>query len=455
MNAKQTRPASDQPDPDVLQRLSRFERRGLLLVELIAALTLLLWLAGARLPWVPEIVWAMKFNTAVGLLLLCQALRRSAPLASLRDQRIAVLAAAAVLALSTLALYGHLAGVALPIDTLIVQDRAQISPGRVPWPAAVTLLLAALCVLGQRNVRKLWARLADAAVIALIGIVLMLLSGFLFGATGWFGDAGPPPTAPQAMICLMLLGFVIAARRTQYGFNAVLVGIGIGSRIARTVLPYAIGLPFAFVLLRVWASDEGLLSRAYANGISVSLQALMFMGIVIWMAARINRLESELRHMSLADELTQVNNRRGFALLAEQALRVAHRERLPVMLFFFDLDGLKRINDTLGHDTGSDFIRKVAELLKTSFREGDVVGRIGGDEFVVLAIDHDSPAEETLRRIEALAEQKGAAENLPYAIAFSSGHAAVDTNAADALDQALQVADQRMYQAKTAKRAQR
>ncbi len=293
----------------------------------------------------------------------------------------------------------------------------------------------------------------DAAVVLMLGIVLMLLSGFLFSATGWFGDAGPPPTPPQAMLCLMLAAFVITARRTMYGFNAVLVGIGIGSRIARSVLPYAIGLPFLLVLVRTWVSEEGLLSLAYATGISVSVQALLFLGIVIWMALRINVLESELRHMSLADELTGIHNRRGFMLLAEQALRVAHRERLPALLFFFDLDGLKRVNDTLGHDAGSGFLRKVAEVLKTSFRDGDVVARIGGDEFVVLAIDHDLPAEQTLRRVEARAAAIRERDLLPYEIAFSSGCARVDISDPQALGKALQLADERMYAAKKARKA--
>jgi diguanylate cyclase (GGDEF)-like protein len=291
--------------------------------------------------------------------------------------------------------------------------------------------------------------------VMLVGSVLMLLSGFFFSATGWFGAAGPPPTAPQTIVCLMLLGFVIAARRALHGFKAVLVGIGIGSRIARMVLPYAIGLPFVLVLAQTWVAANGLLDAAYATGISLSLKILMFLGIVIWMALRINLLESELRHMSLADELTGIHNRRGFRLLAEQALRVAHRERLPALLFFFDLDGLKRINDTLGHDAGSDFLRKVADVLSTSFRDGDVVARIGGDEFVVLAIDHDLPAEQTLRRVEARAAAIREREGLPYELAFSSGCARVDFNDDRALDKALQLADERMYAAKKARKAAR
>jgi diguanylate cyclase (GGDEF)-like protein len=449
MDAIPGKPASDQPDLAIVQRLATFEARALILVEVIAAASLLLWLAHASMGGVPAELLGMRLATAVAMLLLFQSLRRSGQQASTNGRRAAATLQCAVAVIALLSLGGHL---------MRGEVAAQAAPGLgdlIPWPSALALLFAALGALGARIVRMPLALLIDTAIVLLMGIVLMLLSGFLFGATGWFGDAGPPPTAPQTILCLMLIGFAVAARRTLYGFNAVLVGIGIGSRIARTVLPYAIALPFLLVLARTWIAEQGLLSEAYATGISVSVQALMFLGIVIWMALRINVLESELRHMSLADELTGINNRRGFMLLAEQALRVAHRERLPALLFFFDLDGLKRVNDTLGHDIGSDFLRKVADVLKSSFREGDVVARIGGDEFVVLAIDHDLPTEQTLRRASARAPTIREREQLPFEIAFSSGCAQVDINGQHALSKALQLADERMYEAKKARKAAR
>jgi diguanylate cyclase (GGDEF)-like protein len=447
MDAVPGKPASDQPDLTIVQRLAAFEARALVFVEVIAAASLLLWLAQASMGGVAAELLGMRLVTALALLLLCQSLRRSGQQASTNGRRVAAILQCAVAFIALFSLGGHL----MRGDVV-----AQAAPGigdLIPWPSSLALLFAALGALGARIVRMPSALLIDAGIVLLMGIVLMLLSGFLFGATGWFGDAGPPPTAPQTILCLTLIGFAIAARRTLYGFNAVLVGIG--SRIARMVLPYAMALPFLFVLGRTWVSEAGFMSEAYATGISVSVQALMFLGIVIWMALRINLLESELRHMSLADELTGINNRRGFMLLAEQALRVAHRERLPALLFFFDLDGLKRVNDTLGHDVGSDFLRRVADVLSTSFREGDVVARIGGDEFVVLAIDHDLPTEQTLRRIAARAATIREREQLPYEIAFSSGCAQVDVNDPQALSKALQLADERMYEAKKVRKAAR
>ncbi len=438
---------SSRPDLAVIQQLVRVESLALTGVELVATTTLLLWLAHALGADLPAALLGMRLPTAIALLLLCRSLRRSDRPAATRGHRLTVASLGLVALMALCSLLGHL---------LLLPGVAASTPGLgdlIPWPTALALLFCVTSTLGVRVVRLPWTLLVDAAMVALAGMVLMLMSSFLFGTTGLFGAVSPLPTAPQTILCLMLVAFVSTARRMQTGFHAVLVGVGIGSRIARLVLPYAIALPFLLVLVRTWAAREGLISEAYATGISVSLQVLLFLGIVIWMGFRINVLESELRHMSLADELTGIHNRRGFMMLAEQALRVAHRERLPALLFFFDLDGLKRINDTLGHDIGSDFLRRVAGVLKASFREGDVVARIGGDEFAVLAVDHDLSAEQTLSRVQARAAMVAARERLPYEIAFSSGWTSVDFNDAEALSAALQRADARMYAAKRARRA--
>jgi diguanylate cyclase (GGDEF)-like protein len=91
------------------------------------------------------------------------------------------------------------------------------------------------------------------------------------------------------------------------------------------------------------------------------------------------------RRISMNDELTGLHNRRGFHLAAEQYLKTARRENRKTVLFFFDLNGLKIINDTLGHDMGDQAISDVATILKKTFRDSDILGRLGGDEFVVLA----------------------------------------------------------------------
>jgi diguanylate cyclase (GGDEF)-like protein len=101
------------------------------------------------------------------------------------------------------------------------------------------------------------------------------------------------------------------------------------------------------------------------------------------------RQQDRLRAMSMSDEMTGLHNRRGFLMLAEQHARMAQREGVPFAIVFLDLNGLKTINDTLGHDAGDQSIRSAAKVLRATFRDSDIISRLGGDEFVALLVNTD------------------------------------------------------------------
>lgn len=82
-------------------------------------------------------------------------------------------------------------------------------------------------------------------------------------------------------------------------------------------------------------------------------------------------------------------------------MRSARRSNQSCLLFFIDLDGLKKINDIHGHEAGDLAIIAAAQVLKAAFRDSDVVARIGGDEFVVLAIDVGEPADVLSTRVQS------------------------------------------------------
>ena len=139
--------------------------------------------------------------------------------------------------------------------------------------------------------------------------------------------------------------------------------------------------------------DRGL---SAASGPAESLLALQaFIGLTAVMALTLaaavtGRRESEsalrnysveMEQLALTDELTGLRNRRGFLVLADQALRMSRRTRAKCALVFIDLDGLKRMNDTRGHAAGDALIADAAGVIGRVFRESDVVGRVGGDEF--------------------------------------------------------------------------
>src|SRR5438132_6011309 len=97
------------------------------------------------------------------------------------------------------------------------------------------------------------------------------------------------------------------------------------------------------------------------------------------------RAEAALQSLSLVDELTGLYNRRGFLAVTEQHLAAIRRNKKVPVVLYADLDGLKQINDSLGHHEGDRALVKSAEIFKETFRSSDILGRIGGDEFVVLA----------------------------------------------------------------------
>ncbi len=156
-------------------------------------------------------------------------------------------------------------------------------------------------------------------------------------------------------------------------------------------------------------------------------------------------IEDESRRLSLTDELTGLHNRRSFFLLAEQLLRNSRRNGLPCLLFFFDLDGLKKINDAHGHEAGDLAIMASAQVLKAAFRENDVVARIGGDEFVALAVDIGEPTELISARIRALVDEFNSSDHCRYPIGLSIGAICCSPQELKPLAELLANADALMY----------
>jgi diguanylate cyclase (GGDEF)-like protein/PAS domain S-box-containing protein len=157
----------------------------------------------------------------------------------------------------------------------------------------------------------------------------------------------------------------------------------------------------------------------------------------------------ELRQLSLRDGLTGLYNRRGFLELSAQAVRIAERQKHRLGVLFIDLDGLKVINDELGHGHGDRAIGEAADLLRSTCRATDLIARLGGDEFVVLASDVDDGAIAALSaRLERALAQVNQAPGREYQLSFSIGVACFDPSTPVAMEALLIDADTRMYEAK-------
>jgi len=163
---------------------------------------------------------------------------------------------------------------------------------------------------------------------------------------------------------------------------------------------------------------------------------------------------ADLRDQSLRDPLTGLYNRRGFIAVADVQLRTARRGRRHCLLICADLDHLKTVNDTWGHEAGDRAVVAAAQALQGSFRDSDIVARFGGDEFVALAYDAESEAVPgVVARIEHGLSEAVARLALPHPLRLSLGTVAFDPAEQVDLSQIIERADQALYREKEARRA--
>jgi diguanylate cyclase (GGDEF)-like protein len=166
------------------------------------------------------------------------------------------------------------------------------------------------------------------------------------------------------------------------------------------------------------------------------------------------KLEEELLNLAITDPLTNLHNRRGFISLAEQQLKLSDRNKRGVRLYFADLDGLKWINDTLGHEEGDKSLIEAASAFSETFRASDIIARIGGDEFAILAIDLEdtSNPEMLLSRLQSQIDRHNNQENRKYRLSISIGYALYDPESPCSLDDLIARADKLMYEQKRNKK---
>jgi diguanylate cyclase (GGDEF)-like protein len=184
---------------------------------------------------------------------------------------------------------------------------------------------------------------------------------------------------------------------------------------------------------------------------------LLFMGYGVITQYFINshrRMAEEIISLSITDYLTGLYNRRGFMTLAEKQIKMVERAQKSslLLLLFADLDKMKSINDNLGHKKGDKALIEVASILKKVFRESDIIARVGGDEFAVLAIGAAMDAWDALEsRLQQQIDKHNAVENRGYTISLSIGIAYSDLENDNSIDALMSRADALMYEQKRIK----
>lgn len=191
------------------------------------------------------------------------------------------------------------------------------------------------------------------------------------------------------------------------------------------------------------------LSKTFEAGVvdRVAVDA-MLKRASLWAVQR-SLLDREVRSLAITDDLTGFFNRRGFLASVTQQLKLAHREKQSVLLFYFDLDNLKGINDSFGHREGDLALVHTADALEETFRDSDVLARLGGDEFAVLAWEASVPHTQViLSRLERHLK-KANAEESRYKLSLSVGVARYDPHAPVSIGELMATADQDMYKHKS------
>lgn len=158
---------------------------------------------------------------------------------------------------------------------------------------------------------------------------------------------------------------------------------------------------------------------------------------------------------SKTDELTKLFNRRGFMEFGQQLLDITTVSNSTGCVFFCDLDGLKTINDTWGHEIGDLAIKTEAKVLRAAFRDSDLIGRLSGDEFGVVAPRFPLRKLDDLRnRLCSLNEEYSKEAKLPCTLSISIGAVELDENVSE-LKELLKLADKNLYIEKKEKHKKR
>jgi diguanylate cyclase (GGDEF)-like protein len=216
-----------------------------------------------------------------------------------------------------------------------------------------------------------------------------------------------------------------------------------------------LGIP---IVVSTAHADERIALKAVQDGaqdylIKGDFQGKMIVRVLAYAVQRF-KMQKELESLSLTDPLTGLGNRRAFMTLSQQHFKLKERNGKGLLLIMADLDGLKKINDSQGHAAGDQAISAAAQALLAAFRRSDVVARIGGDEFAVLAVDADENAAGIISaRLEACLDEMNRSGSLPFRLGMSTGMVYIGPRDNESLEAWMEKADQVLYRNKAARKA--
>jgi diguanylate cyclase (GGDEF)-like protein len=203
---------------------------------------------------------------------------------------------------------------------------------------------------------------------------------------------------------------------------------------------------------------KNLLKETHHTRLIILISAITLIGFLIAityfmtlsLAKDLKNAQARLQTMALTDELTGLNNRRQVMARLEEEFQRAHRLGESICLISIDIDHFKKINDSFGHPFGDLVLKHVAERMLNSVRPYDIVGRVGGEEFLIIAPASSSDEAVSLagRIITAIRQESMSEGKIRVTVTASAGVAVINCDDAD-IDDLLKRADHALYQAKS------
>lgn len=285
-------------------------------------------------------------------------------------------------------------------------------PARLAF--AFVVLALAVVLIDKKN----W--LLNHIVDALVGVLCLL--GLIFVAnliSGWpavSGGGAASGVSLATLVCFIALAAVVGLRQAEHGVFSIFLGVGTGSTLARIFAPILLLLPF------LWQVAGARLSAWVTAAVLAPAGVAVAVGILLFFAWRISGMENEIHDLVLRDESTRLYNHRGFQMLAEHALRLAKRSAVPFSVLFINLENLAQIHAELGPDFAAASLAEAGEILRSTFRESDIKGRIGANDFAVAGRFDRAGISVAALRLEAATAARNEKSMRPIPLRFSMGH---------------------------------
>lgn len=302
-----------------------------------------------------------------------------------------------------------------------------------PARLIIGFVLLAVSVLLIDDANAKINRIVDGLVCALCLLSVLILADCFYSQFGLIANQSGICQPPALLTCFIALTLTVTLRQAEHGVLSVFLGAGMGSRMARIFGPIVLILSFAWEALNIRVTGQ------FAAAMLTATVVAMFTGILLIFAWRISKMENEIHDLILRDEPTRLFNRRGFHLLAEHALRLAKRTKVPFSVLFIEMENLADIHAELGPQAAAASLAEAGEILRATFRETDIKGRIGADQFAIAGRFDRTGISVAALRLEFATAARASKMQGPVPLKLSMGHVTtLDSTQPESLDELLQ-----------------